>query len=186
MYRELTNLLPRDQARAILREYFTRLTTVGVIATALVVIAGGAMLVPSYLKYGGDLRVVNAEYERLAISLGASSEQEVSTRLSALSANIAHLTRLETTPKASAALRAVLAIPRDGIVLTGFSYMPSPKPGENRMTLTGVAGTRAALQRYDLALESAAFVTTSDLPLDTFAEETDLEFIITLTGTLTP
>lgn len=186
MYRELTNLLPRDQARAILREYFTRLTTVAVIAIALVVIAGGAMLVPSYLKYGSDLRLASAEYERLALSLGASSEQEVSARLSALSANIAHLTRLETTPKASAALRAVLAIPRDGITLTGFSYTPSTKPGENRMTLTGVAATRTALQRYDLALESSAFVTSSDLPLDTFAEETNLEFIITLTGTLTP
>lgn len=186
MYRELTNLLPRDQARAILREYFTRLATLAVTAIAFVLIAAGAMLVPSYLKYGGDLRIANTEYERLAVSLGASSEQEVSARLSALSANITHLARLDATPKASAALRAVLAIPRAGITLTGFSYTPSAKPGENRMTLTGIATTRSALQQYDLALESAAFVTTSDLPLDTFAEETNLEFIITLTGTLTP
>lgn len=186
MYRELTNLLPQDQARAILREYFTRLATVAVVALALVVLAAGAMLVPSYLKYGGDLRVATVEYERLATSLGASSEQEVSARLTALSANIAHLTRLETTPKASAALRGVLAVPRDGITLTGFSYTPSTKPGENRMTLTGSATTRSALQRYDLALESTEFVASSDLPLDTFAEETDLAFIITLTGTLTP
>lgn len=186
MYRELTNLLPQDQSRALLREYFTRLATISVFALAFVVAAGGAMLVPSYVKYESDLRAASAEYERLAASIGATSEQEVATRLGALSANIAHLARLESTPKASAALRAVLAVPRDGISLSGFSYTPSAKPKENRMTLTGTAATRAALQRYDLALESADFVETSELPLDTFAEETDLSFIITLTGTLAP
>lgn len=185
MMRNLTNLLPKDRNRALRKLYFLRLTVVGVLLLAGIGIVHGVLLLPSYL-YVKDLA---KERETLLAAvtqrLEGSEEQEIDARVKGLADDAAYLGRLGAAPKASAAVSAILELPRPGITLTGFSFAPSSE-GEARMHVSGVAMTRESLRAYEQALKAAAFISSADLPISAYAKERDIDFTIALTGPFLP
>jgi len=184
MYRELTNLLPAHKSRAFRREYFFRLATVALVLLAAVTLMGGFMLLPAYVSFSQELKAKEVQLSQLDSALQSAQEKEVGERLARLTSDAAHLERLEQLPSGSTAVRAVLQVPREGIRITRVAFTPVGE--ESRMMLSGTATTREALRRYNLALSELPFVALSELPISTYAKETDLEFIITLTGPFTP
>jgi hypothetical protein len=186
MYPELTNLLPAERIRALKREYFIRLATVGVFALTTVVVASGALLVPSYLYLNQEIRARATRSTELDAKLAASQGRETNQRLTALSDSAIYLARLATTTAATAALRGVLGVPHTGITLTGFVFTPSTQGANGKMILTGMATTRETLRAYDLALSQLLYVSNADLPISAYAKESAIPFTITLTGTLMP
>lgn len=185
MSRELTNLLPPEKRRAFTREYFLRLTTVGVLLLAIAALIGTALLVPSYLSFANQLSEKEADLERLTALLESAQEKEVGERLTRLADEAEHLRRLTASPSATGMVRSVLALPDEGIQ-TAHIALTLSREGKHQMTVSGTAATRGALQRYEQALAALPFVEATDLPIGTYAKETDLEFIITLTGKETP
>ncbi len=186
MSHELTNLLPKEKTRAFRREYFMRLGTVAVVLAICVVVAHGLLLFPSYLFLSGEVASHTSELSALTASLGAQDEQQVSARIASLAEDTEQLARLETVPSASAAFRAMLAVPRSGILLTGISFSPPKQKDDGRMMISGSATTRTALQSFKEELASLPFVTSADLPISSFAKESDIPFSITVTGSLKP
>lgn len=186
MYHELTNLLPSDRSRALRREYFARLGVVALSMLAILVVIHAVLLLPTYLSIRDDAQYERARLAELETALASSEEQQVGSRLARLANDTAYLTAQAEAPSGSDAIRAVLLVPRAGISITNVSYTASPTAGENRLVLMGVAETRDTLRRYYSALSSQPFVSKADLPISTYAKETDLVFTITLTGTLTP
>lgn len=182
---ELTNLLPGEKRRAFAREYFIRLAVVSLLLFGAATLMGAAMLVPPYLAFSQELRVKEADLARLDALLDNAQEKEVGERLTSLAADAEHLSRLEALPSVTGALRAVLAVPDEGVHVAHIAFTPSPD-GAHTMTLSGTAATRSALQRYDQALAALPFVESTNLPISTYAKEVDLEFIVTLTGTFAP
>lgn len=186
MQPELLNLLPPERARATTRQYFIRLAVVAIITLAVVLIASGALLVPAYLSTTQDIADKQARSDELAAELATTKGKETNQRLAALSESATYLSRLATTTTATGALQAVLAVPRPGITLSGFTYSPPLQKGNGKMTLKGKAMSREALRAFDRALSALPFVSTVDLPISVYAKETDIDFTITLTGTLLP
>jgi len=184
MMRDQIDLLPEDRARALRQAYFVRLAVVGVFLLSGVAIVHGVLLLPSYLYLNHQVRERTIELERLSQGLAGSEEQEVSARVKSLSESAAHLARLSTTPKASAAIAAVIEVPRSGIRLTGFSYAPAETGA--KMTVTGIASTREALRAFEQALRTQPYVESADLPISAYAKESEIPFVITLTGSLLP
>ena len=183
MTHNLTDLLPPERAHAIRALYFLRLATAGVLLLAAVALVHGVLLLPSYLLANG------LERERAAaltsLSNGTVSEEtEASARALRLQSDATYLARLGTVPKSSAAIRAVIALPSDGIDLVGFAFMPTADGAS--MSLSGKATTREALRRYEATLEGAPFVDTVDLPISAYAKENDIDFTMTLTGPFLP
>jgi len=185
MSHELTNLLPSEKRRAFTREYFMRLAVVLLSLLGAATLMGAAMLVPPYLAFSQELRVKEADLARLAALLDNAQEKEVGERLASLAADAEHLSRLEALPSVTGGLRAVLAVPDEGVSIAHIAFTPSAS-GAHTMTLSGTAATRGALQRYEQALAALPFVESTNLPISTYAKEVDLEFIITLTGSFTP
>ncbi|HYE22887.1 MAG TPA: hypothetical protein VEA92_00330 [Candidatus Paceibacterota bacterium] len=185
MSRELTNLLPPEKRRAFTREYFMRLATVTLSLFGVAILMGAAMLVPPYLAFSQELRVKEADLARLNALLDNAQEKEVGERLTRLSDDVEHLSRLKTQSSGTSAVRAVLAVPHEDIRITHIAFTPSPD-GTHTMNISGTAGTRSALQNYDQALAALPFIEATNLPISTYAKEIDLEFIITLTGPFTP
>lgn len=186
MFPELTNLLPRHRIRAFRRGYFLRLGTLSLVLLAGLVIVHGLLLLPAYLYAKGEVARETAQLASLNARLQNSEEKQVQLRLTALADSVKYLSRLNTTPTASAALSAVLKVPRTGITLTGFTFTPpTPKEG-GRMALSGMASSRDTLRAYALALGQLPFITNADLPISAYAQERNIPFTITLTGTLTP
>jgi hypothetical protein len=179
--RMLTNLLPPERQARLRREYFFRLGALAVGALALLTMLHGAMLVPSYAYLREQLSVRESYAAQLAAALEASEERSVDARISALKDDASYLLALADAPSTSAALRAVLMVPRPGVSLSGFSYTP-PAGTAGTMTVRGVAASREALRSYHAALSALPGVETAELPIAAYAEETDIGFIVTLTG----
>ncbi len=184
---ELINLLPPDKKRSFRRSYFMRLGTVAVILIASLVVVHGVLLLPSTLYLSVSLQTAKQELAEVNAQQGANGETETNRRLAALKQSAAHLARLETAPAASAAVRAVLAVPRQGIRITSITYAPSTASAANgSMTITGIALTRESLRSYNLALSAAPFISKADLPISSYASEANIPFTVTVTGTLQP
>ena len=185
-YPELTNLLPMNRIAALRREYYIRLATIGMFTIAAVIIGSGALLMPSYLYLNQQIQSREAEVAGLDARLANSEGKEENKRLLALSGSATYLARLATSSSATGALRGVLAVPRSGITLTALSYVPPTHGTDGKMVIGGMASTREALRSYDLVLTALPFVSNVDLPISSYAKETDIPFSITLTGTLMP
>lgn len=184
MYHELTNLLPRDRSRALRREYFLRLGVSALWAVGFLIVASGVLMAPTYLKMSEKVAVEQEHLARLTNTLGSSEEQEVGARLTRLSSDTEYLQQLSKGSSGSEALRAVLSVPHGGVVITRVAY--SRGQSDNTLILSGTAATRDTLRRYYNTLSALPYVAKADLPIGTYAKETELNFTITLTGTLTP
>lgn len=187
MSHKLINLLPEDRIRAFRRDYFLHLAVAGILLLTLITVIHGILLFPSYLSLAQKRDAKAMELAKLNAGLEGSKQEEVSARLAALKGDATYLARLDKTPSASAAVRAVLAAPRAGIKITSISITPSVTgAADGKMAVSGIAATREALRAYDLALAGLPFVSNADLPINAYAEESNIGFSITLTGTLTP
>jgi len=182
---ELTNLLPPERLRALRGLYFLRLATVAAVLLSGVALVHGVLLFPSYLYLHQQTREREASLAALSARLAGSEEQEVSARVAALTQDATHLARLASTPTASAAISAVLEIPRSGIRLTGFTFAPV-KDQAVAMTVSGVASSRESLRAYESALAAEPYVSSANLPISAYAKEAEIPFTISLTGTFMP
>lgn len=184
MTRDLTNLLPADRARSLRAVYFVRLAVIAVLLLAGVAVVHGVLLLPSYLFVQHEVDERRTELALLSERLAGTEEKEVSARVEALGTDAAYLASLAATPKASAAIRAVINLPREGVRLMGFSFMTNTEGAS--MTVSGVASTRESLRRFEQTLAAEPYIEAADLPISAYAKERDIPFMITLTGTLTP
>lgn len=181
---ELTNLLPQNRIRSLRQVYFLRLATVATLVLAGVAIVHGVLLLPSYLFVRAQVDEREMRLTALTTALAGAAEQEVSARVASISSDSAYLAKRAAAPKASTAAQAVLAVPREGVRLRGLSF--SPREDGAQMLLSGVAGSREALRRYEQALADEPYIASVELPISAYAKESNIDFTITLTGPFTP
>ena len=183
MFTGLTNLLPGDRMRAFRREYFFRLLTVLTVGCGLLVFAWGVLLFPSYLFLSTTITAKNATITAFGSAFQNADQRAADARLAALAGNAAYLNSLAKVPGASAVLAAVLAVPRPGVRITGFAFMPPEADKAGTMSVSGIAASRDALRGYNLALGDVPGVSSADLPVSAYAKESNIALTITLSGT---
>lgn len=181
MNSELTNLLPDDRARALRRDYFFRLASVTFWMGAILVAVTGILLIPTSVFLNGEIGQRNAKLASLESTLASSDEVALEARLSALNADTAALAALGGVTSPSTVLKDTLAVPRPGIVLTGFSFTATQTGKSGQLLINGTASSRDDLRAYQLALQGASFVKNADLPISAYANDTNIPFIITVT-----
>jgi Tfp pilus assembly protein PilN len=153
-------------------------------ATLLIVIHG-ILLVPTYTYLEEQVQSRTQQLATLTSQSTASNEGSSVKKLAALQANAAYLDRFASTPSASAVIQLILSVPHPGISLIGFTYTPASSSGTattRTATIQGIATSRDTLRSYDLALQSMAGITTADLPISAYAQESDINFTINLSG----
>lgn len=184
MTADLTNLLPPHRKRFLAREYLFRLGVVVIWLLVVLVLIHGLLLIPTYLYVNQQMSSREAQLVTLQTAQSGTSEQELKARVDALQTRAKQLTALGTQPSASGAIRVVLAAPRPGISIHGFTYAPAA--AAHRMTINGTAATRESLRQYLQTLDALPYVTTAELPISAYAEVSDISFTITLTGSFLP
>jgi len=177
----LTDLLPADAARAVRRGYFLRLACVAIFALSLMLVAHALLLLPSYIYLRQEVAERTQHLAQTDQAL-ASGDTDATDRLAAIRANAQYLSQLADAPTSSGAMRLVLSVPHAGIAISGFSYGMSEDGKTHSMRVTGTASTREALRNYDLALSSVPWASSVDLPISAYAQEQDISFVITVTG----
>lgn len=163
-----------------------RLAAVACFLVALLAIVHGILLAPSYLYIKQQINLREDQLAAFAASAGKTEDKEVQGRLAVLETNAKRLIAQNERPTASAALRTVLAAPRTGIRITGFTYGPSANAEMRKMTVKGVAANREVLRSYVQVLDAIPSISTVELPISAYAKERDIEFMLTLTGTFLP
>lgn len=186
MNNELTNLIPRDRKKAIDSLYTIRLWSVGILFASFLVLSAVLLRIPFFIYQYQQVQTQKNDLDMLTSRLQESQGQSVTDRFKTLNENIAYMSRLATSSSATAATAAILAIPHQGIMITGLSYSPSTKGTDGKMTLTGTATTRSSLHQYIDALSGQSYVKNVDLPISAYAKENDIPFTTTITGTLLP
>jgi hypothetical protein len=182
---ELTNLLPLDRTKKLSQEYLVRIAVIALALLTLLVLIHSALLAPSYIYLSEELATRKAHLEGIASSFASSKEETTQSRLVALSAHSEALLSLVNASKASAAVRSVLSVPRGGVAISGVA-LTFAESGGGIVRISGIAPTRESLRNYHAQLSALPGISKADLPLSVYAAESDLPFLITLTGTFTP
>lgn len=181
MREELTNLLPPDRQRIVARDYRIRFGVVIIALLIILTLAAAALLVPTYILLMMSVKTKEARLAEVKSTVPSTDEAVLSARIAALADNIVALKALASVPSASATVRAVLAVPRPGIRISGFTYAAAVEQTPGTIMISGTAAVRNALRDYQVALQSAPFITSADLPISAYAKDTDITFTITVT-----
>ena len=181
MYNEFTDLLPPERQSALTRDYFLRLVVVSAVLVSVLILTAAVLLLPTYVFLAKSASAKETRLATIESALSSANEKDLSARLATLSGDAAVLTTLASTPSASTILRTVLAVPRPGITLSGFSYTPSAKKVPSTLSISGTATTRDSLRSYQLVLQGTPSVLSAALPVSAYAKDTNIMFTITLT-----
>lgn len=181
MNRHRINLLPTQRMVAHERATRIRFGVVVCVGVAILALTGSLLLVPARFMLQQTIAEKEAELALLQTASTTSDRTMVGERLDQLLKNVTAVKALSRSGSASAALRNLLEIPREGIVLTGLTYTPSQP---STLIVTGVAATRDTLHDYQTALQRASFVRASQLPVSSYAKNVQVPFTITLTLSL--
>lgn len=176
-----TDLLPPERHSALARGYFLRLGVVALLFATALVLSTALLLAPTYVFLAKSSGAKKARLTSMESSLSSFDDAALSSRLSVLKSNMGALAALARAPSASAIARAVLAIPRPGITLSGFEYAKAADARPGTLIVSGIAATRDALRGYQLALERAPFASSASLPVSTYAKDSNIAFAITVT-----
>lgn len=180
MNRHRINLLPEGRLVSIERTLLVRFGVVVCGGVILLILVASALLIPTRLALTKVGTEKQAQLARLETSDTSSDQTTIANRLDQLLRNVTAVKALSRSASASTALRNVLSIPRTGVALTSFVYTPAQP---STLVITGIATTRENLHDYQAALQTAAFVRTSQLPVSSYAKNVDVPFTITLTLT---
>lgn len=181
MNNELTNLLPPERLNKLSRDYLIRLATVtAFMLTALMLIAT-ILLFPSYVFLSKNENAKKSQLISAGSEVSSLDEKKLSVRLSLLSDNMKRLIDLDKVQSINAVASKMLAVNRQGISLSGFSYTAADGNKNGVLVVSGIASTREALRNYQLALEGGSFALSANLPVSAYAKDSQIEFSITIT-----
>jgi Tfp pilus assembly protein PilN len=180
MANELTNLLPEARKELIIREYRFRLGVVAALLLSLLVCVAAILLAPTYIFLVANANAKETRLTDIKASLSSGEEATLSKRLSVLSSNASSLISLSKTSSVSALVRSVLAVPRPGITLSGFTHTAATGKTNGTLTLSGIAATRDVLRNYQLALQGEPSISTAELPVSVYAKDSNIAFTITI------
>lgn len=181
MHNNLTNLLPLERQRALVRNYFLRLSVVSVVCVTILVLISAILLLPTYLLLTDAIYAKETHLRAVESALSPIDADVLSARFAFLNDSVAALSVLAEAPSASATLRSVLLLGRASITLSNFTYTPGDIKTLSTLTISGVAMTRDALRTYQLTLEESPLVRSASLPVSAYAKDSDISFTITVT-----
>lgn len=180
MSTELTNLLPPERKQALSRSYTLRFFTFVFLLLGFLLIAHGALLVPSYAYVEEQKKNEESRLAELSERREVSGFAGLSERVTAFASRADMLKELRTLPSGSDAVRAILSLPRTGISITSFVFSPPAGKEPGSMRVSGTAATRESLRSFDSDLNALSFVQSTDLPFSAYAKESEIPFQIAL------
>ena len=163
MPEELTNMLSKTRQVALVRDYYFRLGVVVVAVFISIGIVASILLVPTYLFLVRSGQAKESHLANIQSTLVSYKDDALSTNLNTLLKESDVITALSRMPSASAVMRLALALPHPGIALSGLTYTPALGKHPGVLALSGIAQTRDALQKYQLALQGSSFAVSAGL-----------------------
>ncbi len=173
----MINLIPPAAKKAIIRDYWLRVTAVALFALSVVLFALAALLVPAYVLISSQLTSLEAAAASQSADVSVFKDVEVEVK----EANeVARMLQFEKTTLQNFALIntfetiAPRSITIDGVLIARNREVFSV------LTVTGVAADRSALVAFRDAVVADERFQSAELPLSNFAENKDIPFSINI------
>jgi hypothetical protein len=180
------NLLPDSRKKQLAQLYLVRVGVVGAILASLVLGIHAVLTTPSLVHVRQVVSERTLTLSALGEQLADGEDKQVGERVARLATSATELTQHAQAATASGVLRALTEVSHEGVSITGMSFTRAQTPDGHRFTITGKATGREALRSYVATLGTLPYVKTVDLPISAYAKESDIQFSLTLIGTLTP
>ena len=173
----MVNLLPEKTKRSLTLLYYSRFLSAAVFFVALAVLAGAAVLVPSYVRSiaEADAATRFLEASQKAVSLG--SRGGVSGQFAALSERVKILTTYAWPASTARVLSALSTHVPKGVYLTKIAVTPTNEAA-GKVSITGKASTRAGLLAFVSALQSVSAFQGVVVPVQSLASDANVDFTL--------
>ncbi len=176
----MINLLPTAYKKTLRGLYRLRLINTALVLFFLIVIAGGVLLVPSYILSSVRERNLSDKLDDLRNSKNSEATKAISATIADINKKIFLFAIEKPRPSISdEVLAPIFTKQPEGVRLTSLSY----ETAEKNMTVRigGVASTRETLELFKKNLETYSRFSKVDLPLSDLVKNKDVEFTITCT-----
>lgn len=174
----MTNLIPPESKKQLVRLYFVRLVSAWSLLWSVALLVGALLLYPTYLlitgtsdAYAQTAQSVNArtaEYDLMVGELNRSNEEAKS------------IIKATDAPQFSSLLADIWNANGQGVSINSVDLS-----AENRVVapyvLQGVATDRQSLALFRNRLEALPYVTEINLPIENLAGNQDIDFVISVT-----
>ncbi len=176
------NLLPPSRVHMLRKQRLIQLATVSAIVFSVLIITQMVLLFPAYnylqTKYY-NLQNLQREF---SAKLASRNIQAINTRTKTLNKNVHFLETLDNTPSGVAAIQYILNITHHDVTINSITYTTPSKKQKAKIILSGMAQTREALHTYQQELQTNRHINSVDLPVNSYAKDSDITFTIIITG----
>lgn len=174
----MVNLLPQTAKQQITREYYTRVVGVWMFMVMAALMVLGALLVPIAML----VEVQSSTYKDSYNTAMAGNVSYAQSEATVLEANklAVELARITAIPPMWDDVARMEGLAGDDISIGTFS-LAREQGIVSKMTVTGVATTRAALAAFRGRLDADPRFSNAVLPLSNLAKDKALPFSITVT-----
>lgn len=179
----MRNLLPTENTRTLLGEYYARLAIVGGLLLSLALVVGILSLTPSFLSLNTQERILIDQMRFADNRLAEEGGDVPGAALEQARREIAFLEAHTAESYISSRIAALLNERPEGIRVTSISFRASEGDGASSLTLSGVSATRENLIAFKQQMEKQTDFESVRLPVSNLAEERDLPFSVIITGT---
>lgn len=181
----MANLLPTDQKESIFTEYKMRLAAGGMGILVVVLLAGIALLIPSFILTETRYQQNQAMLDSISDSDASTSTQENRSVINTTNKKL-DLVNKDTTRVLPTDVLELLAETQSGgvrvnrISIAGEQNQDLVEGEQIAVSLSGVADTRNNLLRFEDSLSNRAQVSAVDLPIETLASSENTPFDMTV------
>jgi len=182
----MLRLLPTKEQERLRREYLLRFSVVACVVLSAVLLLWMFSMTPTAMLLHGEKRAV-IESLRVAEDETLNKENKMlKEQLQSLSHRITLLDqeRIQFSPY----IRAVTTVQTRSINIQSISFEvlhgDASKPSQVKIVLQGLAQSRGALAGFKDQLDATGEFVSVELPLASFARDTDVPFTITLHATV--
>ena len=185
----MLNILPLEEKKKNLKEYYLRLGVVSLVVAISLVLANLALLTPAYFnalakEAEAEARIANATGK--SVEETAKEEQVVNATITDLNKKVNLFLGTSTSTATrfvpSEVFESILKNKTSSIKIYSISY--DATLDREQLVVTGRSLDRDSLAQFIESLKKSGLFTAVDLPIQSYVKSTNIEFSVTLTRAL--
>ncbi|MCB9819533.1 PilN domain-containing protein [Candidatus Nomurabacteria bacterium] len=170
----MINLLPTQAKKVVKREYSLRLLAVFSLSLSFACLVLLMMSIPTWLML--SYQTIGEDKDQTLLNEIAKDRAHAEQELSETQRIIEHLSQRPSSLSHTAIIESLDQLGGKGVTINQFIF-----DTKGKLTLTGIASTRATLSSFRDRIEESKDFKSVDLPLSSLVQESEAAFTMTVT-----
>lgn len=178
----MINLIPNEEKRQIVKDFYLRFTTVVFIMLGLSFVVASISILPAYFLSSVEENFFNSKLELQKNELIPANDQNTLIIIKDLKNKLNLIENAQKNKDAEFSqkvINKILLKKMPNIKITEIFYQKDPQTGE-KISVNGKASSREILLSFRRALEDDVSFKKVDLPISNFVKGSNIKFYLTL------